>query len=115
VQQLACAARSANCFLDRKSRSSSSSSSTITWKSGRSTRKRSLSLLRVCVHPQLHLAHQQLLQYTARLLPRPDRIETEAAVRGRGNCKLCCVLPFSVCVCLLPSSRSTCSLFAEKC
>jgi hypothetical protein len=115
VQQLACAATSANCLLDHKSRSSSSSSSTIIWKSGRSTRRRSLPLLRVFVHPQLHLAHQQLLQYTARLLPRPHRIETEAAFRGRGNCKLCCVLPFSVCVCLLPSSHSTCSLFAEKC
>jgi len=44
-----------------------------------------LPLLRFCVHPQLHLAHQQLLQYTARLLPRPHRIETEAALRGRGN------------------------------
>jgi len=117
VQQLACAATSANCLLDHKSRSSSNSisSSTITWKRGRSTRRRSLPLLRFCVHPQLHLAHQQLLQYTARLLPRPHRIETEAALRGRGNCKLCCVLPFSVCVCLLPSSHSTCSLFAEKC
>jgi hypothetical protein len=114
---LAFAARSANCFLDDKTRSSSTSisSSTITWKSGRSARRRSLSLLRVCVHPQLHLAHQQLWKYTARLLPRSHRIETEATLRGRGNCKLCCVLPFSVCVCLLPSSHSTCSLFAEKC
>ncbi len=117
VQQLAFAARTANCFLDHESRSSSSniSSSTITWKSGRSTWRRSLPLLRVCVHPQLHLAHQQLLQYTARLLPRSHRIETEAALRGRGNCKLCCVLPFSLCVCLLSSSHSTCSLFAKKC
>ncbi len=118
VQQSAFAARSASCFLDDKTRSSSTSisSSTITWKSGRSTRRRrSLPLLRVCVHPQLHLAHQQLWKYTARLLPRSHRIETEATLRGRGNCKLSCVLPFSVCVCLLPSSHSTCSLFAENC
>jgi hypothetical protein len=117
VQQLAFAARTANCFLDHESRSSSSSisSSTITWKSGRSTRRRSLPLLRVCVHPQLQFAHQQLLQYTAPLLPRSHRIETEAALRGRGNCKLCCVLPLSLCVCLLPSSHSSCILFAEKC
>ncbi len=55
-------------------------------------------LLRVCVHPQFHFAHQQLLQYTA-LLPRAHRIETAAALRDHGNCKLSCVILLCVSVC----------------
>ncbi len=58
--QLACAG--CNSFLDYH-----------TWGTARSTR-RSL-LLCVPVHPELHYAHQQLLQYTS-LLPRAHRIET---------------------------------------
>jgi hypothetical protein len=36
------------------------------------------------VHPQLHYAHQQLLQYTS-LLPRAHRIETKVALRHQGS------------------------------
>jgi hypothetical protein len=56
-----------------------------TWRRGKSI-SRSL-LLRVCVHPQFDFTHRQLLQYVA-LLPRVLGIETEAALREHGNCKL---------------------------
>ncbi|CAM6067263.1 unnamed protein product [Sphagnum tenellum] len=80
VQQLPCAR--SHSFLDHES---SSISFTTTWRRGKSTKKRS-SLLRVCVHPQLHLTYQQLFQYTA-LLPRVHGKETEATLRVHGNCQ----------------------------
>jgi hypothetical protein len=88
VQQLPCAR--SHSFLDHES---SSISFTTTWRRGKSTKRRS-SLLRVCVHPQLHLTYQQLFQYTA-LLPRVHGIETEATLRVHDNCKLSCVVAFS--------------------
>jgi hypothetical protein len=104
--QLPCAR--SDSLIDHKS--SISSSSTATWRGGSSIR-RSLEL-RVCVHPQFHCTHQQLLKYTA-LLPRAHGIETEAALIDHGNCKLSCFIPLYVC--LLPSSHSsshsTCGCF----
>jgi hypothetical protein len=38
----------------------------------------------------------------AGFLPRVHRIETEAAIRAPGECKLSCVVPLSVCVYCLP-------------
>jgi hypothetical protein len=80
--QLPCAR--SNSFVDHKS-SSSSSSTTSRWRRG----KRSLLLLRhVCVHPQLHFTHQQLLQYHTTFVPRLYRIKaTVAAFKDEGNCK----------------------------
>jgi hypothetical protein len=106
VQQVKLPCTTFDSLLDHKS-SSSSNSSTTTWRRGRLLRK-SLQL-RVCVHPQFYFTHQQILQCTA-LLPRAHGIETEAAIRGHGNCKLS--YSSSLCVCLLPSfhspSHSTC-------
>jgi hypothetical protein len=53
--------------------------------------------------------YQQLAQYTA-LHSRQPRMETKAALRDHGNCKLSCVVPLYV----LPSSNNTCVLFLEK-
>ncbi len=58
-------------------------------------------LLRVYVHPQSQFTHQQFLQY-AGFLPSVHRIETEAAIRAPGQCKLSCVVPLSACVYCLP-------------
>jgi hypothetical protein len=60
------------------------------------------------MHSQLHYTHQQLLQYSTlrRLLPRAHRIETKAAVRDHGNCKLSFFLSSVVPLYLLPSSLS---------
>jgi hypothetical protein len=55
----------------------------------------------VCVHPQLFFSCQQLLQYTA-LLSKAHPIETEAAPRDHGNCKLPCAY------CLLLTVRVFC-------
>ncbi len=97
VQQAQLPCARSNSFLDHKSKTSRSS--TTTWRRGRSTR--TSLLLRVCVHPQFHFTHRQLLQCTS-LLPRAHRIETEAALRDHGNCKLSCFVPLSVSVyCLL--------------
>jgi len=97
VQQAQLPCARSNSFLDHKSKTSRSS--TTTWRRGRSTR-RSLPL-RVRVHPQFHFTHRQLLQCTS-LLPRAHRIETEAALRDHGNCKLPCFFPLCVSVyCLL--------------
>ncbi len=108
VQQVQLPCARSDSLIDHKS--SISSSSTATWRGGRSIR-RSLQL-RVCVHPQFHFTHQQLLQYTV-LLPRAHGIETEAALIDHGSCKLSCFIP--LCVCLLPpshsSSHSTCGCF----
>jgi hypothetical protein len=79
-------------------------------------------LLCVCMHSQLHYTHQQLLQYPTLLLlsPRAHRIETEAAVRDHGNCKLACLLSFFLLLflsiyCLLLLSLSLLVLgFVEK-
>ncbi len=108
VQQVKLPCTTFDSLLDHKS-SSSSNSSTTTWRRGRSLRK---SLLpRVCVtHPQFYFTtYQQILQCIA-LLRRAHGIETEAAIRDHGNCKLSC--SSSLCVCLLPSfhspSHSTC-------
>jgi hypothetical protein len=79
VQQLPCAR--SHSFLEHES---SSISFTTTWRRGKSTKRRS-SLLRDCVHPQLHFT-QQLFQYTA-LLPRVHGIKTEATLRVHGNCQ----------------------------
>jgi hypothetical protein len=100
VQQVKLPCTTFDSLLDHKS-SSSSNSSTTTWRRGRLLRK-SLQL-RVCVHPQFYFTHQQILQCTA-LLPRAHGIETEAAIRGHGNCKLS--YSSSLCVCLLPSFHS---------
>jgi hypothetical protein len=94
MQQVQCPCATSNSFEGHKS---SSSSSTTAWRRESSTR-RSL-LLRVCVQSQF--THQQLLQY-AGFLPRVHRIETEAAIRAPGECKLSCVVPLSVCVYCLP-------------
>jgi hypothetical protein len=102
MQQVQILSARSNSFLDLKS-----SSSTTTWWRGTLTR-RSL-LLRVCLNPQFHFTHQQIMQYTALLL-RVYWIETKAALIGHGNCKLSCV----VLICLLPSFNSTCALFLEK-
>jgi hypothetical protein len=96
MQQVQCSCATSNSFEGHKS---SSSISTTAWRTESSTR-RSL-LLRVCVHPQSQFTHQQLLQY-AGFLPRVHRIETEAAIRASGECKLSCVVPLSVCVYCLP-------------
>jgi hypothetical protein len=97
VQQAQLPCARSNSFLDHKSKTSRSS--TTTWRRGRSTR--TSLLLRVCVHPQFHFTHRQLLQCTS-LLPRAHRIETEAALRDHGNCKLSCFVPLCVSVyCLL--------------
>jgi hypothetical protein len=66
-------------------------------------------LLRVSVHPPFHFIHQQLTQYTA-LHSRQPRMETKAALRDHGNCKLSCVVHLYV----LPPSNNTCVLFIEK-
>jgi hypothetical protein len=106
VQQVKLPCTTFDSLLDHKS-SSSSNSSTTTWRRGRSLRKGLLP--RVFVHPQFYFTHQQILQCTA-LLPRAHGIETEAAIRDHGNCKLSC--SSSLCVCLLHSfhspSHSTC-------
>jgi hypothetical protein len=70
---------------------------------------RRILLLRVSVDPQFHFTHQQLSQHTA-LHSRLPRIETKAALRDHGKCKLSCVVPLYV----LPSSNNTCVLFLEK-
>jgi pentatricopeptide repeat protein len=80
VQQAQLPCARSNSFLDHKSKTSRSS--TTTWRRGRSTR--TSLLLRLCVHPQFHFTHRQLLQCTS-LLPRAHRIETEAALRDHGN------------------------------
>ncbi len=92
-----CPCAASNSFEGHKS--SSSRSSTTAWRRESSTR-RSL-LLRVCVPRQSQFTHQQLLQY-AGFLPRVHRMETEAAIRAPGECKLSCVVPLSVCVYYLP-------------
>jgi hypothetical protein len=102
MQQVQFLSARSNSVLDLKS-----SSSTTAWWRGTST-KRSL-LLCVCVNPQFHFTHQQIMQYTALLL-RVYRAETKAALIGHGNCKLSCV----VLICLFPSFNSTCALFLEK-
>jgi hypothetical protein len=96
MQQVRCPCATFNSFQGHKSNSNSSTSA---WRRESSTR-RSL-LIRVCVHRQSQFTHQQLLQY-ARFLPRVHRIETEAAIRAPGECKLSCVVPLSVCVYCLP-------------
>ncbi len=92
VQQAQLPCARSNSFLDHKSKSCRSS--TTTWRRGRSTR-RSL-LLRVRLHPQFHFTHRQLLRCTS-VLPRAHRIEKEAALRDHGNCKLSCLF-LSVCL-----------------
>jgi hypothetical protein len=84
VQQVQLPCASSDSLLHHNS-SRGSSSSPTTWRRGKSI-SRSL-LLRVCVHPQFDFTHRQLLQYVA-LLPRVHGIETEAALREHGNCKL---------------------------
>jgi hypothetical protein len=81
-QQVQVPCARSNSFVDHKS--SSSSSTTTRWRRG----KRSLLLLRhVCVHPQLHFTHQQLLQYYTTFVPRLHRIKaTVAAFKDEGNC-----------------------------
>jgi hypothetical protein len=96
MQQVQCPCATSNSFQGHKS---SSSSSTSAWRRESSTR-RSL-LIPVCVHCQSQFTRQQLLQY-ARFLPRVHRIETEAAIRAPGECKLSCVVLLSVCVYCLP-------------
>jgi hypothetical protein len=86
VQHLQCARFCS--FVDHKS----SSSSTTTWRRGRSTKK---SLLLRGVQPQFHFTQQQLLQNTALLL-RVYRIQAVAAITDHGNCKLSCLVPLSV-------------------
>ncbi len=78
------------------------STSTTTWEKGGLIR-RSL-LLCVRVHPQLHCTHHQ------QLLHRAHQIETDVELRDHSSCELSCVVPLY----LLPSSHSTCVLFAEK-
>jgi hypothetical protein len=109
MQQVQLSYARSGSLLDHKSRSSSSS--TTTWRRRRSIR-RSLRL-RVCVHPQFHFTHQQLLQHTA-LLPRAHGIETQAALRDKGNCKLSCVIPFCVSVYCLLLIVCVAGLFAER-
>jgi len=96
MQQVQCPCATSNSSEGQKS---STSTSTSAWRRESSTRG---SLLhRVCLHRQSQFTHQQLLQY-AGFLPRVHRIETEAAIRAPGECKLSCVVPLSVCVCCLP-------------
>jgi hypothetical protein len=109
MQQVQLSYARSGSLLDHKSRSSSSS--TTTWRRRRSTR-RSLRLC-VCVHPQFHFTHQQLLQYTA-LLPRAHGIETQAALRDNSNCKLSCVIPFCVSFYCLLLTVCVAGLFAER-
>jgi len=96
VQQAQFLCATSNSFEGHKS----SSSSSTTARRRESSTRRSL-LLRVSVHRQSQFTHQQLLQY-AGFLPRVHRIETEAAIRALGECKLSCVVPLSVCVYCLP-------------
>jgi hypothetical protein len=77
VQQMQLPCARSDSLPDHKT---TTTTTTTTWRRGRSI-GRSL-LLRVCVQPQFHVTHQQLLQYT-KLLPRAHRIETEAAQKSR--------------------------------
>ncbi len=109
MQQVQLSYARSGSLLDHKSRSSSNS--TTTWRRRRSTR-RSLRL-RVCVHPQFDFTHRQLLHYTA-LLPSAHGIETQAALRDKGNCKHSCVIPCCVSVYCLLLTVCVAGLFAER-
>ncbi len=79
-QQVRLPCARSNSFVDHKN--SSSSSITTRWRRG----KREVG--HVCVHPQLHFTHQQLLQYYTTFVPRLYRIKaTVVAFKDKGNCK----------------------------
>jgi hypothetical protein len=65
------------------------------------------------VHPQIHFAHEQLLQYLA-FLARVHGIERPAAVINNGNCKFPCVITLFLSLSTALFSRSICSAYLPE-